>query len=168
MDPIRQSSEIHASTREAFAMEFAGNLITDLVVWGDNLYIASDDVSLVIFNFQTTQKEVLDTYLENVWKTITLIEGDPGHPNGDHPLMVITYREGDNDDLLSTPVDEVPLIVDGNNLGVTSNDQYLNSNNFLDLGLGTQKRDFEGKRKFQLKFNEYDFRKKEFRRYLPG
>jgi hypothetical protein len=55
--PIRQSSEIHASTREAFAMEFKGQRITDLVVWGDNLYIASKDDNLVIYNFKTTQKE---------------------------------------------------------------------------------------------------------------
>jgi hypothetical protein len=148
-------------------MEFAGNLITDLKVWGDNLYIASDDVSLVIYNFQTTQKEELDTYLENVWKIITLIEGDHGHPDGDHPLMIITYREGGNDGLLSTPIEEVPKMAYGNNLGLISNDQYLNSNKLLDLGLGTQKRDIDGKRKFQLKFQEYDFDKKEFRRYLP-
>jgi hypothetical protein len=37
-----------------------------------------------------------------------LIEGDPGQPDGDHPLMIIAYRAQENDDQLSTPGEEGP------------------------------------------------------------
>ena len=78
-------------------MEFKGSRITDLVIWGESLYIASDDAHLITYNFQTTQRDELDTNLEGVWKGITLIEADQSQHPGDHPLMIVGYRERENE-----------------------------------------------------------------------
>jgi WD40 repeat protein len=149
-EPIRLASEIHASTREAFDMEFEGSRITDLVSWGDSLYIASDDAHLITYNFQTMQKNELDTYLQGLWKGITLIEADQSQRQEDHPLMIVSYREREKEP----------------HSGYMLYQEDPNTNLRDDLAL--QKRHtITGDAKFQLKFQQYDLCNLEFRKYLP-
>jgi WD40 repeat protein len=131
-------------------MELKGSCITDLVIWGDSLYIASDDANLITYNFQTTQKNELDTYLEGVRKGITLIEADQSQRTVDHPRMIVGYRERENEPHSSNKLYE--------------NDP--NTNLTIDPGLHLSQ-SITGKAQFQLKFREYDLCKMEFRKYLP-
>lgn len=131
-------------------MKFEGSRITDLVTWGDTLYIASDDAHLITYNFQTTQKNELDTYLQGIWKGITLIEADQSQHHGENPLMIVSYRERENEPH------------SGNMLY-----QEDPNTNLLD-DLKMQKRQtITDNAKFQLKFHQYDLCNLEFRKYLP-